>query len=328
MLLLQYHNLLLKSVLTERILDPEDEAPTSSLDQIVSDFDNVTFHLSTAPDNKDQLFVSVRIKSWPDLEKYGAREVLAREYGTYLLSTPENGYDATIALDVSELRQNMALEQRRALVDSIALLKRNAMAAPFERAFAQYDELAKEAAEKSVDMYAPEQSTSEVMAVRYRENESIYVKAAHDRVTVVFSTGFRDETDRVFGRVFLQEFVDARRRAVQNAPQVLYSHREAPLDIREAVPPAEANSDVGFVTFVLFPRHLTPQRRENAISHIQTFRDYFHYHIKCSKAYMHSRMRFRVTEFLKVLNRAKPENAEEESGYRKTVTGRKFRVAA
>lgn len=34
---------------------------------------------------------------------------------------------------------------------------------------------------------------------------------------------------------------------------------------------------------VLFPRHLTPQRRYDSISHIQTFRDYFHYHIKASK---------------------------------------------
>lgn len=35
---------------------------------------------------------------------------------------------------------------------------------------------------------------------------------------------------------------------------------------------------------MLFPRHLTAQRREETISHIQTFRDYFHYHIKASKA--------------------------------------------
>ncbi|POG62327.1 hypothetical protein GLOIN_2v634640 [Rhizophagus irregularis DAOM 181602=DAOM 197198] len=34
--------------------------------------------------------------------------------------------------------------------------------------------------------------------------------------------------------------------------------------------------------------------REKTISQIQLFRDYLHYHIKCSKAYMHSRMRARV----------------------------------
>lgn len=36
----------------------------------------------------------------------------------------------------------------------------------------------------------------------------------------------------------------------------------------------------------------------DVISHIQTFRDYFHYHIKASKAYIHSRMRRRTADFL------------------------------
>jgi len=74
---------------------------------------------------------------------------------------------------------------------------------------------------------------------------------------------------------------------------------------------------------VLFPRHLKPARRAENISHIQTFRDYFHYHIKASKAYIHSRMRRRTADFLQVLNRARPENEERE---RKTASGRTFRV--
>lgn len=49
---------------------------------------------------------------------------------------------------------------------------------------------------------------------------------------------------------------------------------------------------------VLFPRHLTAARRAEVISHIQTFRDYFHYHIKASKAFIHSRMRKRTADFL------------------------------
>ena len=74
---------------------------------------------------------------------------------------------------------------------------------------------------------------------------------------------------------------------------------------------------------VLFPRHLTAQRRYEVISHIQTFRDYFHYHIKASKAYIHSRMRKRTADFLQVLRRARPEAEEKE---RKTASGRTFKV--
>lgn len=42
------------------------------------------------------------------------------------------------------------------------------------------------------------------MALHYRDEEVIYVQASPDRVTVIFSTIFREETDRIFGKVFLQ----------------------------------------------------------------------------------------------------------------------------
>ena len=38
-----------------------------------------------------------------------------------------------------------------------------------------------------------------------------YVEAKADRVTVVFSTIFRDEDDVVIGKVFMQEFKEGRK---------------------------------------------------------------------------------------------------------------------
>lgn len=76
---------------------------------------------------------------------------------------------------------------------------------------------------------------------------------------------------------------------------------------------------------MLFPRHFKDDAsKKNTINLIHTFRDYLHYHIKCSKvinmtiygiitlpimiqAYLHSRMRARTNALLKVLNRARPE---------------------
>jgi actin related protein 2/3 complex subunit 2 len=79
------------------------------------------------------------------------------------------------------------------------------MAAPFEQAFDEFEELSREAA-KYTSESAPQgvMEGGEVRAVHYREEEAIYIKASHDRVTVIFSTIFREETDRVFGKVFLQ----------------------------------------------------------------------------------------------------------------------------
>jgi len=238
--------------------------------------------------------------------QYGALDIMRREYGSLLSHEVEPDYNVSLDIDLEQVPTD--LETRDAFVTSLALLKRNALAAPFEKAFNTQKEL--EASGGHGDL----------MQVHYRDEEAMYIQAAPDRVTVIFSTVFREETDRIFGKVFLQEFVDARRQpSIQTAPQVLYSSRDPPLEIRD-VPGLRNSDEVGYVTFVLFPRHFANVIVASAsISHIQLFRDYLHYHIKCSKAYMHSRMRHRVTEFQKVLNRAKMEGAATE---RKTASGR------
>ncbi|KAI2607543.1 P34-Arc-domain-containing protein [Hypoxylon fragiforme] len=316
MLLLDYQNVLIESILKERFFG----APPASIDQTVSDFDGVIFHIST-PEAKTRILVSIQIRCYNDLVKYGAEQVLQREYGQYVVA-PEIGYNFSVQVDLDNLPEEK--EAREELVQKISLLKRNAMAAPFEHAYTEYYKL-KEAASKYTSEEAPQgvSEGGEIMAIHYRDEEAIYVKASHDRVTIIFSTIFREETDRVFGKIFIQEFVDARRRAIQNAPQVLFRN-DPPLELL-GVPGVQAtdNGEVGYVTFVLFPRHLTPQRMPDCISHIQTFRDYFHYHIKASKAYIHSRMRRRTADFLQVLRRARPENEEKE---RKTASGRTFKV--
>lgn len=316
MLLLDYQNVLIESLLKDRFAG----GATHSIDQVVSDFDGVTFHIST-PETKTKILISINVKCFKELVHYGAEEVLQRTYGPYIVA-PESGYDFSVQVDLEELPSDQ--EAKDDLIRRISLLKRNAMAAPFEQAFDEYQKLHEEAS-KYTSESAPQgvQEGGEVRAIHYREEEAIYIKASHDRVTVIFSTIFREETDRIFGKVFLQEFVDARRRAIQNAPQVLFRN-DPPLEL-QGVPglPASGSGEVGYITFVLFPRHLTNQRREEVISHIQTFRDYFHYHIKASKAYIHSRMRRRTADFLQVLRRARPDTEEKE---RKTASGRTFRV--
>ena len=45
---------------------------------------------------------------------------------------------------------------------------------------------------------------SPVVSVTFSQNEAFYVKAAPDRICVSFSTDFQDESDRIFGKLFLQ----------------------------------------------------------------------------------------------------------------------------
>lgn len=92
------------------------------------------------------------------------------------------------------------LEGRDALVKSFSLLRRHALAAPFVKAFQTQKQL--DSLPDPTDGSAiPD---GELMAIHYRDQEAIYVQASHDRVTVIFSTVFQEETDRIIGKVFLR----------------------------------------------------------------------------------------------------------------------------
>jgi actin related protein 2/3 complex subunit 2 len=159
------------------------------------------------------------------------------------------------------------------------MLKPIILSAPFHRAYNEHSQLAskhKSTFQPGMADQAPEER-GELMIIHYREEEAIYVQAANDRVTIVISTLFTDETDRVFGKVFLQvsgrvitagsssithcllfgggyqEFVDARRRssAIGTAPQVMYTTRDPPLEVRNApgIAGVKRSEDVGWITF-------------------------------------------------------------------------------
>jgi Arp2/3 complex, 34 kD subunit p34-Arc len=73
-----------------------------------------------------------------------------------------------------------------------------------------------------------------------------YIEAKADRVTVVFSTIFKDEDDVIIGKVFMQELKEGRR-ASHTAPQVLFSHREPPLELQNT--DAKVGENIGYITF-------------------------------------------------------------------------------
>jgi actin related protein 2/3 complex, subunit 2 len=103
MLLLEAHNLLIRTILSDKLAS---KSP-SGVDQVITDFDNVTFHVSNpvGPDDKaikTIIHVSMAIKCYKDLLKYGAKEVLDREYQGLVIA-PEQGYDFTIAINLEDI---------------------------------------------------------------------------------------------------------------------------------------------------------------------------------------------------------------------------------
>ncbi|KAI6175589.1 Arp2/3 complex 34 kDa subunit [Aphelenchoides bicaudatus] len=294
MILLEETNRIITELLELKFSNAKSGAKHETVDVKFADFDGVIYHISNPEKDRSKIVVSISLKFYKELEKHGADEYLKSVYGNLLLPKPEEGYNASLVFELENLPDNFA-----PLIEKGAMLKRNCFASVFEKYF-KFQEQGQESKERAI--------------INYRDDETMYVEAKADRVTVIFSTVFKDPDDIVIGKLFLQEFREGRK-ASQTAPQVIYSAGEPPLELKSC-PGARTGENVGYITFVLFPRHTKGAARDNTINLIHLFRVYLHYHIKCSKAYLHSRMRQKTKEFLTVMNRARPEVKTEK----KTIT--------
>ncbi|CAH8614502.1 unnamed protein product [Schistosoma guineensis] len=287
MIFLEILNRAVEESLLYRFENAKNGLKFEKFNQTLADFDGAIYHLRSVPNDRSKILVSITLNFFQELQEHGANEVLRREYGQYLLNKPEDGCSVSLLYDLEHLPEDYALIAQKA-----ALLKRNCFAAVFEKFFEFHASMGEDAVgcKKAV--------------IHYRPDETLYISALADRVTVIFSTVFKESDDLIIAKVFLQELTEVRRR-FDRAPQVLYS---------QSVPPSElvgtdaaVGDNVAYITFVLFPRHLTPQASSRTINLIHILRNYLHYHIKCSKGYIHRRMRAKTLEFIKILNRARPQ---------------------
>ena len=288
MILLEFGNKIIEDTLRLKIKEFESNSKLESVYVNFADYDGVVYRISNYNGDRHKLVLSIALKFYRELQEYGADDLLKRQYGQYL-TTPESEFNVSLLYDLRELPAD-----KEQIIKEASLLRRNCFASVFEKYF--------ELQEKGIE-------DTKRAVIHYREDETMYVEAMQDRVTVIFSTVFKDDDDIVIGKVFMQEFKEGRK-ASQTAPQVLFSYREPPRELCDT--DALIGDNIGYITFVLFPQHICAEKRENTINLIHTFRDYLHYHIKCSKAYIHSRMRSKTQDFLKVLNRARPEKIEKE----------------
>jgi actin related protein 2/3 complex subunit 2 len=157
-----------------------------------------------------------------------------------------------------------------------------------------------------------------VATVEFRAGEPIFIVPSEAKIIVIFAIDFGDATDKALARVFMQEFVEAQR-VVRNAPPVSFSKEPPPL-LTSKINYQYRPDLAGFISFAVEERHVTGPAKDKAIGLLAGFRNYLHYHIKCSKTYLHMRMRKKVAGWMLVLNRAVPEVETEK----KTAAGKTF----
>jgi actin related protein 2/3 complex subunit 2 len=273
-LYLEFQNRIVYTTLCEKITAEKPDP----VDITIADFNQVLWHLIS---DETMMTVSVSTKCFPQLQKY-ATPHLKTVYGPLLIQA-EPKYDISVKFSLATPPDD-AKKNPDPFASKIALLARNVMAGPF---LYMFDQATKRAGQ------------GEQLQVDYRSNESLWLKNEGDRIICIFSIYFDDPDDIVIGRVFLQEIG----KLVQGAPAVDTHLKDPPRELA-AIKNLKAH---GYCSFLLESRHFAPKQRDTTINFLVQFRNYIHYHLKCSKAYLHIRMRNRVSLLLQILNRAKQE---------------------
>jgi len=296
MKLLEVANRMVASAINDRIEDINADNKPDKCKLCVADFDGSEYLLTCL--NRTTMTVSLKLNYWSILEKDGDvvsfltnlyKDTLAYKDEDPLFAVDDEEaaarYNISFSVDLLKLAKADTTMQEKT-VNELARLKRNCFAAAFNVHFKAHKEKA----------------TVSRIVIPFRPEETMYIKANKDNVTVIFSTIFKDPDDQVLAKIFLNEFSTKVQGNKNNSPQVIYQ-KDPPKEIMDHNS-ALKGDNVYYLTFVLQPIHI--QRGDNTIDLIHSFRTYLHYHIKCSKAFMHQRMRSKTDEFIQILNRAKP----------------------
>ncbi|KAI5073864.1 hypothetical protein GOP47_0011877 [Adiantum capillus-veneris] len=284
------------------------------LDYHLVEFDDVHYHIQASSSDAKTMVLSIALPAPPPEAvfsggiPFGAVEAVKTTYGPaiQIIDPAESGFHMTLKLDLSKLPPDE--DDRVELMIKVACLRAIVLGAPLR-------DVLKHLAAK---VMAPE--ADRLMAVVHRPKESFFVIPQPDKVTIVFPMRFKDSNDSVLATSFLQEFMEARRAGGLNTAPACQWSPHPPIELKGA--PAHAlDANSGFVSFVILPRHVEGEKLDTTVWSLCTFHAYVSYHVKCSKAFMHTRMRRRVETLIQALNRAKPEDEKET----KIAQGRSFK---
>jgi actin related protein 2/3 complex subunit 2 len=307
MIILECESAIIRNLL-ERSLDPSE---TLSETYQCCDFDGVNFSFKIErpkkkkgqPEEEGKVYpvhIEMNLPCWEAIKEYGAEERYNELYKDWI-KEPSAGFTHALTIDLGAMNE----AERKNAIQLAARLKANMLGAPFLWVAQKHE---------AKENFAP-------FEIPYRKTtgESMYLCPAEKGATVIFTIRFNDPGDHTIGNVFLNELQAARTR-VPSAPAVITSPK-APKDLDTFDLPEDVRDGkmYAFVSISLLDPQLSARKREDTSYYIPLFRDYIHYHIKCTKAFLHQKMRLRAAHLLKILNEAKPEPKVK---VQRTVTGK------
>lgn len=261
------------------------------------DYDGVRFHFSCQGPEPRKIEVSIECNAIPDLIKCGGQALLDKEYGKYKASVDTDNCTVTLNIDCDDLPEAPEL-----VVSKISNLKRKIYGAPFDQCLIAL-------ANGALDSIKP-------IIYKFRKDGRVYLIPGKGNVAVVIQICFSDETDRELAEIVLQEFADSQR-TVPGSPAASFYVDDVPPAAKKAASTMGlklSNSDKSgfFLQLAINATHVkTAEKRERITGLMINLRAYLLYHMKCTKAYLLSRMRTKHQDLLKALARARPTDKKK-----------------
>jgi len=302
MILLEKGNRILGETVSAKINnDPEEKV--EPIDVKLCDFDDVSYKVTIEDKTRNIMTVSMNCPCYNQIAEVGGKAAFEKAYGD-LVTEPLTGFDLSIKVDLDTLKEQKTKDE---LVQRISYFKAIVIGGVFDYFFDNILKNGKPADPFKFDL---------------RSDTTVYFFPKPDRCTVIYSLDFHEKVDRAIAKIFMQEFVEARR-SLGAAPSCMWSV-QPPMEL-EHYKITQPTGNLGFISFAVLKNHLDSGKKDRVINVLQSFRNYIQYHIKCSKSHFHSRMRARCVSLLQVLNRAKAEvDPRLQPKVLKTAQGKTF----
>lgn len=284
-----------------------DESKSCINTSTIADYDGTLYNLqlgkaSAGAETPDQNWITLSVSTnvFPDVEKACGKDFMKEIYGDHVGPTQE-GYNATLEIDTTTIKE----DDYESFSQNVAQIMRN---------------ITGHVLKQQLEGLLNKSNSGEVLTLAYRTDETMYIKSDSDRTTVIFALNFTDASDKAILRIFLEEFEHIRKMdtTLGDTPVCKFTP-EPPTELKST---KLRNQNVeGYVSITVYERHA--KKMDNTITLLYNFRNFLHYHIKCSKGYMHTRMRTQVGSWLQILNRAKIDDPHKKKE-KKTASGKTF----
>lgn len=268
------------------------EIDLSAINIKLTDYDGIVYLITGY--NADSICFTFMIPQLTSVGEAGGFESIEANYSGFPVYIETS--DITLFIDRTQIPDPSQFEARRARANQISqqfsLFRTHFLSGPFIKAL------------RSVKKGIPCESRE----IQIRPNEKLWITPGENRVNMIFQVNFADHTDGSLSKVFLQEFVDAKRQ-VPDAPVISFS-QNAPESIRSFGCSPNPHT-IGFLSVTLLKEQI--KNEEEIGRWLSSFKQYVTYHLHCCKTYLHMRMRKKADGLLKVLQTAVPERLEEKT---------------